>query len=540
MKKYAYPIFWAVVCAAAAWAVVSFRGLAPPPRLAVVIVVDQLRADYLTRFAGLYEGGFKTLLDKGANFTNAAYRHASTYTAAGHASVSTGLHPASHGMVANSWYDPARGAVVNCIADEQYAAVGGRGRRASPRPLLADTLGDLLKRKHGGSKVYAFSSKDRAALLLAGRGADGAFWYSDPCGCFVTSSYYENGLPAWLAAFNAAKPAAAYAGKHWRRLLADRSLYAKLAREDAFPTEADGKASAFPHALPEEGFETWIQQTPFSDELTLQAALAALDSGELGADGEPDLLAVGFSATDRIGHRYGPFSQEAMDHNLRLDRLLAELLAAIDRRAGLDKTVVALTADHGALPLVEELQRRGAAAHRLDPDAFWRRARSALSERFPDAPDLVADADGNRLYWRLPAFDGGVVTRRQAEQFLTEQLRRNPLVAEVYTADDLAGADADAPETQRLFANAYFERRSPHVIVQFEEFVYAGGAFGTGHGSVHAYDREVPVLLYGAGIRQGTFTQPAGPEDIAPTLARLLRLEMLREADTRILSEALQ
>lgn len=539
MRKYAYPIFWALVCAAAAWAVVSFRGL-PPPRLVVVIVVDQLRPDYLTRFADLYEGGFHTLLDNGANFTNSAYRHASTYTAAGHASVSTGLHPAAHGVIANSWYDSARGAVVNCIADDKYAAVGGSGRRASPRPLLADTLGDLLKRKHGGSKVYAFSSKDRAALLLAGRGADGAFWYSDPCGCFVTSSYYANGLPEWLAAFNAAKPAAAYAGKRWERLLADRSLYEKLAREDDFPTEADGQATMFPHALPEEDVEAQIQQTPFADELTLQAALAALDSGELGADGEPDLLAIGFSATDRIGHRYGPYSQEAMDHNLRLDRLLADLLAAIDRRAGLDKTVVALTADHGVLPLVEELQRRGATARRVDPGAFWQRARDALKQRFPDAPDLVAEASGNRLYWRLAAFRNGAVERAAAEKFLMEQLRRDPLVADVHTASDLAGASADAPETLRLFANAYFERRSPHVFVHFKEFVYAGGAHGTGHGSAHAYDREVPVLLYGAGIRQGTFEKPAGPEDIAPTLARLLRLEMPKETDTRILAEALR
>ena len=539
MRKYAYPIFWALVCAAAAWAVVSFRGL-PPPRLVVVIVVDQLRPDYLTRFADLYEGGFQTLLDNGANFTNSAYRHASTYTAAGHASVSTGLHPAAHGVIANSWYDSARGAVVNCIADDEYAAVGGRGRRASPRPLLADTLGDLLKRKHGGSKVYAFSSKDRSALLLAGRGADGAFWYSDPCGCFVTSSYYANGLPEWLAAFNAAKPAAAYAGKRWERLLADRSLYEKLAREDDFPTEADGQATTFPHALPEKGFEAQVQQTPFADELTLQAALAALDSGELGADGEPDLLAIGFSATDRIGHRYGPYSQEAMDHNLRLDRLLADLLTAIDRRAGLDKTVVALTADHGVLPLVEELQRRGAAARRVAPGAFWQRARDALKQRFPDAPDLVAEASGNRLYWRLAAFRNGAVERAVAEKFLMEQLRRDPLVADVHTASDLAGASADAPETLRLFANAYFERRSPHVFVHFKEFVYAGGAHGTGHGSAHAYDREVPVLLYGAGIRQGTFEKPAGPEDIAPTLARLLRLGMPKETDTRILAEALR
>ena len=540
MRKYAYPVSWLIVSAAAAWSIVSFRGLPPPPRLAVVIVVDQLRPDYLTRFSELYAGGFKTLLDNGANFTNAAYRHASTHTAAGHASVSTGLHPSAHGMIGNSWYDPTQDAVVNCVADDAYAAVGGPGERASPRPLLADTLGDLLKRKHGGSKVYAFSSKDRSALMLAGRGADGAFWYSEECGCFVTSSYYENGMPQWLAAFNATRPTAEYAGKVWKRFLADRSLYEKLAREDAFPTEADGKAVTFPHALPQEDIATRIQMTPFDDELTLQAALTALDSGELGTDGEPDLLAVGFSATDRIGHLYGPYSQEAMDQNLRLDRLLADLLAAIDRRVGIEKTVVALTADHGVPPLVEEMQRRGAAASRVNSDEFWQRARDALKQHFPAAPDLVAYAGGNRLYWRLPAFRNGAVERAAAEKFLVERLLRHPLVAGVYTASELANASDRAPEMTRLFANAYFQRRSPHLIVHFNEFVYPRNAFGTAHGTAYPYDREVPVLLYGAGIRPGNSERPAGPEDIAPTLAKMLRLKMAQEPDTRILSEALQ
>ena len=181
-----------------------------------------------------------------------------------------------------------------------------------------------------------------------------------------------------------------------------------------------------------------------------------------------------------------------MDQNLRLDRLLADLLAAIDRRVGIEKTVVALTADHGVLPLVEELQRRGVAASRVNPDEFWQRARDALKQHFPAAPDLVADASGNRLYWRLPAFRNGAVERAAAEKFLVERLRRHPLVAGVYTASELANVSDRAPEMTRLFANAYFQRRSPHLIVRFNEFVYAGNAFGTAHGTAYPHDREVP------------------------------------------------
>lgn len=540
MKERAFLGFWLIVCAATAFALLSFRARPAPPRLVVVVVVDQLRSDYLTRFAELYEGGFKTLLEKGANFTNAAYRHAATYTAAGHASIVTGRHPSSHGMVNNSWYDATQDAIVNCIADDDYVAIGGPGRRASPKPLLADTLGDLLKRKHGGSKVYAFSSKDRSALLMAGRGADGAFWYSDPCGCFVTSSYYGNELPEWLAALNASQPAEAYAGKSWERLLSDPALYEKLARQDAFPTEADGKAVEFPHVLPQEDVASKLGPTPFADELTLKAALAALDSGELGTDPEPDLLAVGFSGTDHVGHRYGSHSQESMDQNLRLDLLLAELLAAIERSVGLENTVLALTADHGALPLVEYLQQRGVEAHRLDPNEFWRPVRDALKQRFPDAPELVAAARSDHLYWHLAAFREGGVERGAAEKFLIERLRRHALVADVYATSDFAKASDRDPELTTLYANAYFERRSPHIIVRFKEFVYPGSALGSGHGSVYPYDRETPVLLYGAGIRAGNYDRPAGPEDIAPTLAKILRLKILKEPDTRVLSEALR
>ena len=540
MKKAAFWSVWLAVSALVGLSLWLHPGRPSPPRLAVIIVVDQLRSDYLTRFAELYQGGFKSLLENGANFTNSAYRHASTYTAAGHASVSTGLHPASHGMINNSWYDPTKDAIVNCIADDAYVAVGGPGRAASPRPLLADTIGDLLKKKHGGSKVYSISSKDRAALTLAGRGADGAFWYSPDCGCFVTSSYYENGLPPWLATFNATQPTAAYAGKSWQRLLDDPSIYEKLARADIFPTEANGEASSFPHVLPAENVTSKLSPTPYADELTLNAALAAINSGEFGSDGEPDLLAIGFSGTDYVGHSYGPHSQEAMDQNLRLDRHLATLLDAIDKQVGLDHAVVALTADHGVLPLVEHLQNTGVDAHRLDPKEFWQRATDALTQQFSEVTRLVAAARDDHLYWHLPAFRDGSVKRVDAEEFLVEWLRKQPFVAEVYTASDLSTTAADAPEITKLFANSYFERRSPHVIVRFDKYVYPGNPVGTSHGTVYRYDREVPVLLFGAGIRRGAYDKPTGPEDIAPTLAKIFGLRILTEPDTRVLSEALR
>lgn len=509
-----------------------------PPRLVVVLVIDQLRADYIERFQDHYRGGLGWLLDRGAYFPRAAYRYSATFTAAGHATISTGKHPASHGIVGNSWRESARGEVYS-VADERYPAVGGPGESRSPLALLADTLGDGLKDAHDGSRVYSVSTKDRSAILLAGKGADGAFWFEPDCGCLVSSSYYGEALPSWLAEFNAAQPAAAYAGKDWHRLHDDASLYDSLARRDRFPTEADGIETDFPHARPAEGYESTLAATPFSDEITLGAALAALRSGELGTDGEPDLLALGLSATDSIGHRYGPFSQEAMDNHLRLDRGLADLIEAIDEIVGLDHVVFALSADHGAMPLVEHLQASGVAAERFSVAALWDGARRAADHcGAGPASETVADASGRRLYWDESALRERNLNPGEASECVADWLRSQPGVEAVLTAGQLSAGGGGPLEA--LFERAFFPGRSPHIQVHLHPYLYVGGETGTGHGTAHAHDRRVPVLLAGSGISPGRHETAAGPADLAPTLAAVLGVTMPPAPSTRVLREALR
>lgn len=528
----------ALLVAAGLCVMLAPKGGLQPPKLVLLLVVDQLRADYLDRFQGHYRGGLRWLLDHGARFTEAAYRHSGTVTGAGHATVATGLHPASHGIVGNSWRETGRGAVY-CVGDEDHPAVGGSGRAASPRALLAPTLGDRLKAKHAGSKVYAFSTKDRSAILLAGSRADGAYWYEPTCGCFVGSAYYAGSLPTWLAEFNAGRPAAAYSGSAWTRLLEDFELYETLARSDPFPGEGDGAATEFPHQLPNSGVEEELAATPFSDELTLGAALALLRSGELGTDDDPDLLALGFSATDSIGHKFGPFSQEAMDNHLRLDRLLDQLIDALEEEVGLDNVALALTADHGVVPLVEHLRAQGVDAQRFDARDLWERAKGAIEACAPArADDLVAQAGGTGLYWNEEALQTLGIARDAVSACLAAWLRSQPGVADVFTADELARRGGDG--LAALFENSHFEGRSAHVRVHLREYLYPGGQFGTGHGSAHAYDRRVPVLLAGPGFVAGEFAGNAGPEDIAPTLSKLLGIQPVLEDDTRVLAEALR
>ncbi len=508
------------------------------PRLTVVLSVDQLRADYLERFEEHYTGGFRRLLEEGAYFHAAAYRHSSTSTGPGHATISTGRHPAAHGIVGNSWREPGVGRVY-CVDDDRHEPVGGPGTGASPQALLTETLGDLLKRAHPGAKVYSVSTKDRSAILMGGRRADGAFWFEPDCACVVSSTYYGDRLPGWLERFNASGPGAAHAGRSWDRLLGDPAVYERLARADDFPGEGDGRGATFPHRLPDDGFGSLLARTPYSDEVTIGAALAALESGEIGTDDVPDLLFVGLSATDSIGHRYGPFSQEAMDNHLRLDRRLGEFLEEVDRVVGPGRSAIALTADHGAMPLVEHLRANGdSSARRISTSDFWQRATPAIEECGQGPASEVVDATaGGSLHWNVAALGERGVSREKASTCVQGWLSGQPEVADVFTAEGLSGP-VDS-ELAALFRNAYREGRSPHLQVHFAEGAYPGGPNGTGHGSAHIYDRRVPVVLAGVGIVPGRHDSAAGPEDVAPTLGVLLGLEPQLESDTRVLSEAL-
>jgi len=351
-----------IFCACAA-AIAMAAPPAGPPRLILLISVDQMRYDYLTRFAPLYKGGFKTLLDRGAIFSNALYRHASSETGPGHSVLLSGRHPSHSGIIANTWYDPYLRKTVNVVDDSAVDAVGGKGRGASPANFNGFTVGDKVKQKWPESKVVGISFKDRAAILPAGPRADAAYWFENDCGCFITSTYYVRQPPPWLVKFNERHVADSFFKSPWTRLLPDESIYLKYSSEDDFPGEWDLKDTTFPHAFRgkpgELAYYDTLRRTPFADEVLLQAALLAMDSHDLGMDSNPDIFTVGFSASDVVGHTYGPFSQESMDTYLRLDAVLDKLLKHVDARVGLNNTLVILSADHGALPLVEWLQKQG-------------------------------------------------------------------------------------------------------------------------------------------------------------------------------------
>lgn len=360
----------------------------PPSKakLVVQIVVDQLRGDLLTRYHSRFgNGGFRYLLEQGVIYSNAQYQHANTETVVGHTVQATGAFPAQNGMVANLWIDRATGKTVYNVADSRYPILMSTGKGVqkdnasigrSPATILTTTFSDeLAVTSAGAAKIFSVSSKDRGAIPLAGH-AGKAFWYSselngfDPStyGHFVTSSFYFNEYPAWVVQWNKMKLAEKYRGKYWNLLKPRQGYY--FANEPPYQ-EIPCKTSSFPHSYDEYGPQNYydgLLLAPAGDELVLDFVMTLIEKEELGKDNVTDYLGVSFSCTDYVGHRYSPASLEGEDIILHLDKSLTTLFAFIDKKVGLDNTLIVLSADHGAPEPPEFMTRLGLEVGRLSPE----------------------------------------------------------------------------------------------------------------------------------------------------------------------------
>jgi len=502
---------------------------ADAPRLVLAISVDQMRADYLDRYQSLYKGGLKRLSEQGAVFENARYRHACTETGPGHSVLLSGRSPRNSGIVGNAWWDRALGRKVNVVDDPTVRVLGGAGRPASPAYYNAFTVGDMLKTRSPRSKVIGVSFKDRAAILMAGRRADGAYWYEGSGGRFVTSSWYTESTPSWLEKWNARAMPDSFAAKSWERLLRDPATYEKYAGPDAVQGEWDGKDLVFPHQIrgtpPGIDYYDDLRRTPFADEILLDFALTAMKAHRLGEDDATDLLAVSFSACDVIGHTYGPDSQEMLDYLLRLDRTLGRLFDEMDSRVGKGRWIATLAADHGVMPLVEVLQAKGLPAKRVAPEELSAAVQKALVARYPGKDKFFLDEDPTEYVLDKASIARQGLDVADVEATIRQALLDTGVVDAVYTAEELMGPPRPADPFFDLHQHAFFAPRSGDLIVRTKQYVYLGGRVGgTGHGTPWDYDRHIPIVFMGPGVAAGRHPEDCGPEDIAWALGRMLGL----------------
>lgn len=542
------PLLAFTLVCASAFAAEPAPAPSPGPRLAVVIAIDQFRADYLSRFRPYFgEGGFKRLLDGGANFENCHYRYAFTVTAPGHASIATGVFPDTHGIVNNDWVVRDTWERINNVEDRAAALVGVDPRELgpaqakdpektgrSPRNLKATTVADQIKLRWGAnSEVFCASNKDRSAILLGGKLADHAYW--DELGQFITTTYYRKELPAWVQAFNAEQNCRRRFGEKWERLLDPKIYDLVQGSPDDAPGEStvdSGLTRTFPKVINGGAdklslkYYTSFDNAPFSAEFLGQFVERAIHEEKLGRHLGPDYLGVSFSQIDTIGHSYGPDSHELMDSVLRLDRVLASLLACLDREVGLAKCVIVLTADHGSTPMPERV-------HALNPEIPAARiktaemdaiARKALDAAFGPPPEGEAwfVRDGAGYHLKPTALAPRKIDLAEAARVLKAAVLTYAPVAQAFTRAELLAAPAEGDSLLAMVRRSYFEAGGRDVIYVLKPYFMDKSPTGTTHGSPYNPDTNVPQLWFGAGVPKGVHVERVGVDDIAPTLAGLM------------------
>jgi arylsulfatase A-like enzyme len=493
------------------------------PKLVVVIVIDQFRGDYLERYRDQWgEGGFRLLLERGADFTDCNYDYANTRTAPGHATLLTGAYTNGHGIMANEWWDPRKKAMVAAADDDATKLVGiaGGAPGASPHQLLADTLGDELKlATQGRSRVFGVALKDRASVLPAGFAADGAYWIDRQTGVWITSSYYRNLLPKWAQDFNDGKRTEKYLNQEWK----------------------DSNGNLLRTTKPPEGepanFYDLVGSTPLGNDYEFEFARELITYEKLGNGPATDLLIVSLSANDILGHKVGPDSPEMHAMAMAMDRQLADFFEFLGHQIGLANVWIALSADHGIAPMPKVAAGLRLPAAYLPGDKMLAQVNSALSARLSHPAEFLKDLDYPVAWLNSDAFSALKIKEEDAEREVGEVMKQLGLRA-YYTRSQLERGDAPHTELGLKYLHSYSPLGGWYVLGVPSPFTI-GFVGGTDHATPYTYDTHVPLAFYGLPFQPGTYRTHAEPVDLVPTLASLLGINAPSQSVGRVLTEIL-
>jgi predicted AlkP superfamily pyrophosphatase or phosphodiesterase len=504
------------------------------PKLVIGIVVDQMRYDYLTRFWDKYgEGGFKKLVNGGFNCKNANYNYMPTYTGPGHASIYAGTTPENHGIISNTWYNKVANNNMYCTRDYLSNTVGsasGNGKM-SPKNMLGTTITDELKlATNNRGKVIGMSLKDRGAILPAGHKADAAYWYDGgDVGKWISSTYYMKELPGWVEKINKANMSNKYLSGEWETLLPMEKYTESIKDNNPYEGLFNGeKTPEFPHNLSSlrvaNGNYSLIKSTPFGNTILKELALAAIKGEELGKDNFTDFLAVSFSSPDYIGHQFGPMSVEVEDTYLRLDKDIEEIMNYLEKNFGKDEVLIFLTADHGVVNVPQYLIDNNLPAGYFDNSKLTSDLRAYLKKEY-NTDTLIMNISNYQVFlnhdyinknnWNVEAIENSIARFLLKQKGIAKAVTASSLNSTQYTSGVLSN-------TQRGFHQA----RSGDILYVLESgWIPAGYSTGTTHGSPYNYDTHVPLLWYGAGVKQGQSDDFVVIPDIAATIAALLEIQ---------------
>jgi predicted AlkP superfamily pyrophosphatase or phosphodiesterase len=496
------------------------------PALVVFVSVDQLRGDLLERYADHFTGGLRRLHEGGFRFLNTTHDHSKTATAAGHATLSSGVFPFRSGIVGNEWRERTLDGwrLVYSVEDTLTHILGlpaMEGR--SPKNILRSCLADWMVAADSGTIVASASRKDRAAITMAGKTRGHVYWITENQGRFVTSDFYADDYPGWVSRMNEIEMPAIFGDSIWEQNVPVSAREAT--RPDTSNYEGDGVHTFFPHRFSEEvrnpdrsgALTRWNYAQTAPDRAVGVFAGEAIEALGLGADDVTDYLALSFSQTDAVGHDYGPLSREQLGNLLHLDEVLGGLMETLDQEVGEGRWLLALSADHGALDIPEHSAEQGGAGRRATSEEFGlvRRVFREFNEAEGDPEELT--------------------------EALVTHLEELPFVADAMSVFELTTPPA-ADSFAVLMRNSYhpdrwlggFGSAGSDVVFRFEEGYYPdASARGTGHGTPYYYDRHVPLVFFGTGVDAGVSRDPARTVDIAPTLAALAGVEFPDDLDGR-------
>jgi len=513
----------------------------PLPKLVVLVSIDQMRADYLERHAAEFTGGLGRLYREGLVYTNADLNYASSETGPGHATLATGSYPNVNGILANEWIDPKTRKRVYCVGDSTAAAVEGEGGNFSPSNLTVTALGDWIKTHSLDSKVISVSVKDRAAILMGGKLPNGAYWYDRKTGRMVTSAYYTQALPQWVKEFNAANWIDKNLPAAWEKLKGEET-YAAHGPDEMAGELKWGDDSSFPHIFLEERKKGDILTSPYGDLLVLDFAAAAIAGEQLGQRDVVDMLAVGLSCTDYVGHSFGPDSHEMHDHLLRLDLALGKFLEKLEAELGEGEVLVALSADHAVMPLPEYLtQIKHETARRILMNDEFKPKIAALDQKLQQELGSKEPIISEMAFLNYTAAARRGLDSLALENKVRAELLKKDAIAEVYFRRELLGQQPSDRAYIAHFRRSYFPPRGEDFQIRLcENCLPAWSATGTTHGSPYRYDTHVPVIFFGAGIQPARVEREVHTVDVAPTLIKFLSYDFPQRVNGVPLEEVLK
>ena len=512
------------------------------PKLVVSIVVDQMRFDNLDKYNGSYsDNGFKRLIREGFNLKNNHFNYVPTVTGPGHASISTGSTPKTHGIAGNNWFDKKTRKDVYCTTDLDYENLGGNAYSAkmSPNNLLVETLGDLNRIENDmNSKTISIAIKDRGSILMGGRKANAAYWfYGKDKGEWVSSKYYMQELPDWVNSFNNSGFISTYI-REWNTLYDINSYNESRSDDNKFEKSFKGDPSVtFPYDLNKlkdlnDGYDM-LKETPFGNSLTTDFAIEAISNEKLGKDQYTDVLAISYSSTDYIGHNFGVDAKETQDAYLRLDLEIERLLNFLDSHVGKNEYTLFLTADHGAAKIPAYLNSIGVKSQNIEEGTVKNILNDVLFKSF-GSNQLISKIMNSQIYLNDYTINSLNLNLDIIEKTIINTLSQLDFIDKVYTSNEIINGNFDSGY-ELLIQNGYNIPRSGDIIFKLKENVISYGNKGTTHGSGYSYDTHVPLIFFGKKIVQGESNVKTKITDIAPTIAKLLGLKKMSDSTGEVL-----